>query len=471
MKNYLESSLIVRWLTAAARWLDSQWDKSRVSRLFRSRGLAAPGGFLGRLVHKLHLYWCALFRALRLDRAFEGSVFRRTGFWVCLAAFSAPLLPTMVVLGLVLLALGSLMVSFGCEPERRIARSRVGRWTAALTVVYLFSALTSISHENNLEVGMLIVAFMAFSLAVLNCAEQKENTEMLVRAVVASGFLVAAIGILQQIVGVDDTGKWFDAETFEYIELRVYSTLDNPNVLSEYLLLVIPLSLVTVLTAKTRRGRAAALLCAVSMLVCMILTQSRGGWLGLLVCLALMLVLLDRRFIVLGFVALLALLAMMPKGIIERFMSLASAQSDSSNHYRYSIWMGTLGMLKDYWVTGVGLDAFRLVYPSYSYSAAISQHAHNLYLQITCDCGIVGITVFLALIVSFLRSVGAAIGTAGRRGERDQRLRLIAIISGVVGFLVQGIAEYSFYNYRVMLMFWIMVGLGTAIAKESEEDA
>ena len=197
--------------------------------------------------------------------------------------------------------------------------------------------------------------------------------------------------------------------------------------------------------------------------------QFRGGWLGLLVSLALMLVLLDRRFIVLGFVALLGLLALMPRGIVERFMSLASAQADSSNHYRFSIWMGTLNMLKDYWLTGVGLDAFRLVYPAYSYSAAVSQHAHNLYLQIACDCGIAGIVVFLGTLVSFLRTAGSAVGAAAREGDRVRRMRIIAIISGVVGFLIQGIAEYSFYNYRVMLVFWVLIGLGAAIAEGSEE--
>lgn len=46
--------------------------------------------------------------------------------------------------------------------------------------------------------------------------------------------------------------------------------------------------------------------------------------------------------------------------------------------------MGTLAMLKDYWMCGIGPGdaAFNLVYPKYSYSGIVAPHAHNLFLQI-----------------------------------------------------------------------------------------
>ena len=37
-----------------------------------------------------------------------------------------------------------------------------------------------------------------------------------------------------------------------------------------------------------------------------------------------------------------------------------------------------------------------------------------------------------------------------------------AVIAGLFGFLLQGMFDYVWYNYRVFLMFWIFIGMGIA---------
>jgi len=41
-----------------------------------------------------------------------------------------------------------------------------------------------------------------------------------------------------------------------------------------------------------------------------------------------------------------------------------------------------------------------------------------------------------------------------------QRVLVIAGISAVVGFLVQAMTDYTFYNFRVMLFFWGVLAIG-----------
>ena len=36
------------------------------------------------------------------------------------------------------------------------------------------------------------------------------------------------------------------------------------------------------------------------------------------------------------------------------------------------------------------------------------------------------------------------------------------------GFMVQAMTDYSFYNYRVMFLFWCYVALGMAAARRGE---
>ena len=39
----------------------------------------------------------------------------------------------------------------------------------------------------------------------------------------------------------------------------------------------------------------------------------------------------------------------------------------------------------------------------------------------------------------------------------------LAIASGVAGFLVQSMFDYTFYNYRVMAVFFMLLALGMAL--------
>ena len=138
--------------------------------------------------------------------------------------------------------------------------------------------------------------------------------------------------------------------------------------------------------------------------------------------------------------------------------------TDTSTSYRVSIWMGTLKMLKDYWLTGIGpgTEAFNMIYPAYSYNTISAPHAHNLFLQIICDTGITGITVFLILIVVFIRMNCHAISV-----ETDHTARMLQIgsLSSIGGFLVQSMTDYSFYNYRVMYLFWAYIALSVVFCR------
>ena len=177
---------------------------------------------------------------------------------------------------------------------------------------------------------------------------------------------------------------------------------------------------------------------------------------------------LDRRFIVLGLLGLIILYFVLPDSVISRFSSITNL-SDTSTNYRLSIWQGTANMLSDFWLYGVGtgIHAFRNIYPVYSQHSALAQHSHSLYLQILSEMGLAGGITFLGVIISGLRNTASAY----RRSEnKEERLQLAALMSGALGFLIQSATDYSFYNYRVMLLFWVTVGLAAAICRGLGEE-
>ena len=124
-------------------------------------------------------------------------------------------------------------------------------------------------------------------------------------------------------------------------------------------------------------------------------------------------------------------------------------------------------MLKDYWLCGIGPgeEAFNMVYPAYGYNGIEAPHAHNLLLQIVCDAGIVELVIFLVLLVVYVRMLCVAIS---REKDWTSRIHQIALLSGVAGFMVQAMTDYSFYTYRVMFIFWAYLALGELATRRSK---
>jgi putative inorganic carbon (HCO3(-)) transporter len=248
--------------------------------------------------------------------------------------------------------------------------------------------------------------------------------------------------------------------------MRVYSTLGNPNVLSEYLLLVIPMSCAFIITSRGALARLFFVGTTGVMLACMLLTFARGGWLGLVVAAAIFLTMLDRRFILLIFAGLAAAYFLLPDAYIDRFTSIGNLE-DGSTSYRLQIWLATVTMLGDYWFTGIGPGeaAFNKVYPLYGYNTVTAPHSHNLFLQVICDAGFGAFVAFMAILLSVARTLGAAFA---RESDGRGRVYQAAAAASLAGFLVQGLTDYSFYNYRVALTFWICVGLAALTARRGK---
>ena len=466
MTEMLKASLIYRFFAAIGRWFGAQWKESRVIRAFintKSETQLAEGSRLFQAGTKLRLWQERIFHALRLDRLFRGSLFAMPFLWSLAAVVLAPLVPTMLLLGLVLLAGVSAIIRFGTDHEKPLARAPVNRYILLYALLYMVATLTSVTVTGSLYIGLLTSVFILSAIVIENSIESKQQLRLIVRGAVCAAVLVALYGIYQHFFGTGGTETWGGEDMFSDISTRVYSTLDNPNVLSEYLLLAIPMAAACMFAAKTWLRRILYFAACGIMCLCMIYTFSRGGWLGLLFAIFVFLILVDRRFIFLMLAGAVCLLLFSPEVITDRFTSIGDV-TDTSTSYRVSIWMGTLKMLKDYWMTGIGpgTQAFNMIYPAYSYNTISAPHAHNLFLQIVCDTGIVGIIVFILLIIVFIRMCCHAISVETRH---EAKMLQIGSLSSIGGFLVQSMTDYSFYNYRVMFLFWAYLALAAVFCR------
>ena len=459
-RAFAGASVIVRACTCVAdRFGNGLRDSRIIGRLLRedTAGRYRERGVLFRLYTMALSGVRRLYRTLGFDRLFAGSVFLQTWVWAVLVMALLPLLPTMAVLGLVLVSGGSLLLAMLQDTQRALAYTSLNKYVWFYMFVYAMATLTSVTVRGSLPVGLITVSFVGFFHVLVSGIQTLRQVRFLLGAMAFTGAAVAIYGILQFLSPSTFATAWLDADMFDFA-MRVYSTLANPNVLGTYFLLVIPLAFAGLLISRTNQGRLYFLVTAGLMCVCLVLTYSRGAYLGLLFAAAVFLVLLDRRFIVPGILAVIVIFLMMPGAILHRILSIGDL-ADTSTSFRVFIWMGTVSMLRDYWFSGVGPGeaAWGLVYPAYAFHSIVSPHAHNLFLQIMVDAGAPGLFVFLAVLYQYFKATFAALR---RRVTGAQRTLVIASIASVVGFLVQAMTDYTFYNFRVMLLFWGVLAVG-----------
>ncbi|MFR4336129.1 MAG: lipid II flippase MurJ [Lawsonibacter sp.] len=419
-----------------------------------------------RLWRWIHGGLCRLYRALRLDRLFEGSIFQKCWLWAGAAAVLAPIIPTMAVLGLVLVSAFSLLLNLMADSGRKLYYAPMNRYLWLYAAIYLAGTWFSVTRAGSLLGGVLTVAFILFAVILENSITTRRQLDTLLLLLVMAGTAVALYGICQYLFGWGyQSAAWADSEMFGDV-FRVPSTLENPNMLGQYLILAIPLGGAGLLAAKDWGMRVFYFCCCGIMCVCMSAHPVPGAWLGLLFAGFVFVLFLQPRSLLLTPLLLVVLYFVLPDAVINRFASIGNL-GDSSTSYRVYIWMGTLAMLKDYWMCGIGPGdaAFNLVYPKYSYSGIVAPHAHNLFLQIVCDAGVVALVVFVLLLFHYFRDLCAAFC---REKDLFSRLYQTAAVSGIAGFLVQAMTDYSFYNYRVLLLFWAWLALGALLARRGQ---
>ncbi len=462
MGEILKNSCIYKILNKFLTWIGKLFNESFLINLFLKESNSKKveeDSFFYKVISKIIIFIQKIANKLKIDKLFENSIFAKPIIWLSITIFCVPFVPTMIALGMVICTTLSLILKIMITKDFELKYSKMNVWILLLVLIICISAFTSISKEESRNIALLMGAFTLFYFVVINTIENKKQYKFILYLCVISAVLTAIMGLYQYIFGDVYSQAWLDSNMFEDIKMRVYSTFENPNVYGEYLLLMIPIMMSLLWTEKGVFKKIVLFAFFGISMLALILTFSRGCWLAIIFSIGLLMIIIDKRFVFLGFLLLLILPFVLPETIINRFMSIGNL-SDSSTSYRVYIWMGTLAMLKDYWFCGVGLgeSSFNTIYPLYSYASIQTPHSHNTYLQLVSQFGIVGLIVFLGIIYNFYKTTTIS-------AVKKKNIILVGFIASMTGFLIEGMFDYTWYNYRVILIFWIVIALGMLGAK------
>jgi putative inorganic carbon (HCO3(-)) transporter len=283
-------------------------------------------------------------------------------------------------------------------------------------------------------------------------------------ALLAGQLLTSVIGIRQLYGDPGALARWSDANSVAEGTVRIYSTLENPNLLGGFLLPTLPLAVVALVRWPGRARRLFALAALLLGLVALVLTYSRGAWMGMVASLAavgLLLVLrlsrhwppLWRRLFPLlllggGAVGLVLLVAAV-EPLRVRVLSLFVGREDSSNNFRMNVWSSALEMIRERPLLGIGPGnkAFNLLYPLYQQPKFNALSAYSIPLEWAVEAGIPGLLAGAGLFLCAVRT-----GLRQRLGEGPLALPALAAVAIFLGLAVQGLTDTIFFRPEVQLV-------------------
>lgn len=507
----VQSSVLCRLLAPLWLWLRARYEYSLLARVLR--GIAAgwsracSGSGLIRFLTRegvLSRAWkdsglCRLLMFLinlptrllqllyaRFQAVFENSFFAQLAFsaveqtpiavaWLMLAVMVIPYEQWNNAYGLMgFVACAVLAVFAGMrKKDYRLDLVAVGPWLVAFAAMVMVSWPLSAYPSQSLRFLFYHVACMLCVLVIVSTVEHRDQLMRLMTWATGALIVMSAAGIFQRIQGIEVNLAYIDEDLNEGMPGRVYAFYENPNAFAEVLLMLIPIAVVLLLCSRGWTGRFVGLLGTVTGCMAMAMTYSRACFIGLAFAAFLFVVLWKRWLIPAAILVGLAGLAMLPDTVFHRILTIFNT-SDSSTTSRFPLYRAAGELLQQRPVLGAGLgsDAVRSAIADLNLFHGKDKfvHCHDIYLQVWCETGLVGLLSFVGGIFWTFKQGARAVARA--TCSPQVRLAIIGGVCGVMGTMVCGIADYPWNYPRVMLIFWFVCAIALAgirlAARETE---
>lgn len=342
-------------------------------------------------------------------------------------------------------------------------------------MIFLLSSfmafVTSLYPRQSLNHIVLYLTCFLLVLIIVNSIKTGRRLNTFVEIFLLGITITVLYGLWQwKVVGIAVNPSITDVRLNPGL-VRVYSTMGNENIYGALLVLALPLFLSVVFNSIGFVKKAIYLSLFALSIVGLVLTGSRSAWISFAVSMFVLLFFKKRKLIPVFIILGVLCIPLLPPPIYRRVMSIFNS-NDKSISTRGSIYKMATPMLKDYWLTGVGLGAetFQSIFKRYqTFGATNYAHTHNLYLQIWLESGIIAILSFVWFIVRIIKKSLNEI--FGQFADSYIKNILIAGLASIAGILVMGMAEHVWFFNRILLIFWmtigiIMAGLSISLSKQ-----
>ena len=360
-------------------------------------------------------------------------------------------------------------------------------WTLHSSIITPAPALTLDGHLWDPYGGLLWIA----GFAVVVMMSKRSSVHDFWRASLAVAFLSGAYGICQ----------YFGLEMIWPRALNPYggrsvSTFGNPNFVSSYIVVLLPVAFLYYLKARRWAERIAYAAVILAMEGCLLSSLTRSSWIGALVGLAVLFawkpvrtLVASRRKVHAGMLALVAVLVLAwphtsvqgptPTVVgrvaeLERIFESHPAEVYSPFYQRVLIWACAWQMGRENPALGKGWGVFEMFYPFYQGNLlarfdlfrTMRTHgngAHNEILETWSQTGAVGVGVVFWIWLTFFICVRRWL-LSGAIDEWG-----LSAAAGVAGMLADNLLNVSMHFAVPAFVFWWQAGVVMGLARPQGE--
>lgn len=332
-----------------------------------------------------------------------------------------------------------------------------------------------------------IASLIVYFAAALAFTDSPRRLRILVRTVTIFGFMLALLGLIQYFTS-PTTIYWVR----ELPTSTPFGPFINRHHFAGYMELALALPLGLLFSGAVERDKRLLYGFAVAIMgIALIMTNSRGGIISFFaeVCFlaavsgfwrkegaaeesarggrALRAVV--RVGLALGLVITLFVGVVLLGGesVLSRFVGTVNTEDPTTG--RAHFWSMTLDIIRDHPLVGAGLGAFGLAYTRYDTRNGLFrlEQAHNDYLQVLADAGIVGAICGLFFLIMLFR-MGFQ-----RRETEDKFRRGVAMgaLAGCFAVLVHSFFDFTLHTTSNALLFLMLATLATVNGRVEQASA
>ncbi len=321
------------------------------------------------------------------------------------------------------------------------------------------------------------LAFSIFFAAFLTYIDSVERLRKLVYVITIFGFVFAFFAILQAVLSPN--------KIYGIYEPRFavpFGSFVNRHNFAAYMEMTLALPLGLMFVGAVGRDKRLIYITAIGLMgIALLLSGSRGGFVSLLAEICFLVILTTKTknsaqmAVKISFAVLLVAVIVFGAILIggesslTRFAETAASKDFSTN--RTHIWSVTLSIIKNTLPFGAGLGAFGAAYTPYDSLSGVErvEQAHNDYLQVLADAGIVGLLLGAFFIYDLFK-------TGLRNAKTSNKFRrgvAVGALAGCFAILVHSLFDFVLHITAVAMLFITLVSLvvvsGGDLADDDDE--
>lgn len=306
-------------------------------------------------------------------------------------------------------------------------------------------------------------ALFLFLAAILTYIDSAKRFRKIVWLITIFGFVFAFFAILQAVLSPN---KIYGIYEVNYA--TPFGSFVNRHNFAAYMEMTIAVPLGLMFAGAVQKDRRLLIITAIALMgIALLLSGSRGGLVALLAEIF-FLILLTTKTKGYGQLALKVGLALLliativvgsfligGESSLTRFAETAATENFSTN--RTHIWSVTLQVIKNNLPFGAGLGAFSVAYTPFDSLSGLErvEQAHNDYLQVIADAGIVGMIIGSVFLFLLFRTglKNAKTTSVFRRGV------CIGALAGCFAILVHSLFDFVLHTTAISVLFLTLVAL------------